>query len=93
MDCSRWNNPVRNFVNLSKLYSRRCALHRLSKSNSGNPGWAYLEDGSVFFAHIEHTDLELQDIMKVAAGFMRNPTDGREMHREDRSNMKMILLD
>jgi hypothetical protein len=48
----------------------------------------------VFFARIEHTDLELQDIMKVAAGFMRNPTDGREMvHREDRSNMKMILLD
>jgi len=48
----------------------------------------------VFFAHIEHTDLELQQIMKVAADFVRNPTDGREtVPREDHSNTRMILLE
>ena len=94
MDWSCWNNPVRNFVNLGKLYSRRLALHPFSRFISIKPGWAYFEDGSVFFARIEHTDLELQEIMKVAAGFVRNPTDGREtVHREENGNTRMILLE
>ncbi|KAF3032250.1 hypothetical protein E8E12_002903 [Didymella heteroderae] len=95
MDWSRWRNPVQNFVNLGGLYGRTFNLRAPFKLNGvGRPGWAYFADGSVFFPRFPYTNEELQEVMKIAADFVRSPTDGKmTLQRKDDSNARMILLE
>lgn len=86
---------MKNFVNLGGLYKRSPVLHSYRKPNGGiRSGWAYFEDGSVFFPRFPYTDEELQEVMKVATGFVRNPTDGRAtLQRKNHSDTQMVLLE
>jgi hypothetical protein len=94
MDWSRWRNPVQNFVNLTTLYGSSWKVRAPFKLGAIRPGWAYFEDGSVFFPRFPYTDEELQEVMKVAADFVRNPSDGeRSLQAKDASHTRMVLLE
>lgn len=95
MDWSRWRNPVQNFVNLGGLYSQPFHSRLSFRTYNGRlSGWAYFEDGSVFFPRYPYTDEELQEVMKVAAGFVRNSLDGRfNLQRKDHIDTRMLLLE
>lgn len=95
MDWSRWRNPVHNFVNLTGLYQGPSFKVRPPfRLNGARPGWAYFEDGSVFFPRFPYTHEELQEVMKLAASFVRNPSDGKHtLQRKDSSQTRMILLE
>lgn len=95
LEWSRWRNPAQNFVNLGRLYqgtSFKVSPPGIKYDNP--PGWAYVEDGSIFFPCFRCTRHELLDVMKVAACFVRTPSDGKSiLHTKDDGQTRIVLLE
>ena len=56
-------------------------------------GWAYFEDGSVFFQHHPYNHHDLQQVMRIASCFVRNPSDGKLALKRKDGQTQMTLVE
>lgn len=78
-------------LNLGSLYNRTQPYEYLEPR-----GWAYFEDGSVFFPRETYNHHELQQVMKILYPYVRNPSDKKRVlqtTRNDDRQTRMVLLE